>query len=302
MSTGVAPLVPTAARPGALQSRRVQGRLWLGLVTAAIALGSLTMVAPVLWMLTTSFKHPGEIVLLPPKWIPIPPHPENYAEALRFMKADVVYRNTVIVTGVALIADVLSAAVVAFGFARLRAPGKNLLFMLVLSTLMIPYHVRLIPEYLLFAGKVVPWLKWTDTFLPLIVPPFFGNPLYIFLLRQFYQSVPLEMDDAAKIDGASYLQILTRIMIPLSLPALGTISILSFVLHWNDFFRPLIYLSSREHHTVAIALRNFQADFGATPWHLMMAASMVALVPVVVVFFLAQRYFVQGVVVTGLKG
>jgi multiple sugar transport system permease protein len=174
--------------------------------------------------------------------------------------------------------------------------------MLVLSTLMIPYHVRLIPEYLLFAGKVIPQLKWTDTFLPLIVPPFFGNPLYIFLLRQFYQSVPLEMDDAAKIDGASYLQILTRIMIPLSLPALGTISILSFVLHWNDFFRPLIYLSSRSNHTVAIALRNFQADFGATPWHLMMAASMVALVPVVLVFFLAQRYFVQGVVITGLKG
>ena len=136
----------------------------------------------------------------------------------------------------------------------------------------------------------------------MIVPTFFGSPFYIFLLRQFYQGVPQELDDAAKIDGASYPQVLVRIMIPLSLPALGTISILAFVEHWNDFFRPLIYLNSSANYTVAIALRGLSARYGETPWHLLMAASMTALVPVVVLFFVAQRYFIQGVVFTGLKG
>jgi ABC-type glycerol-3-phosphate transport system permease component len=293
---------PAYAQPRFWSSKRAQNRVWLGLVTLVIALGSVLTLFPVAWMLTTSLKHPGDILLLPPKWIPIPPLWGNYPEALGFMRAQQVYTNTLLVTVVSLVGDVGSAALVAYGFARLRAPGKNALFLLLLSTLMIPYYVRLIPEYLLFAGKVLPQIRWVDTFLPLVVPTFFGSPFYIFLLRQFYQSVPLDMDDAAKIDGASYLQILLRIMMPLSLPALGTIAILSFVAHWNDFFRPLIYLPSRANYTVAIALRGFTAEYGQTPWHLLMAASFTALLPIVVIFFVAQRYFVQGVVITGLKG
>lgn len=291
-----------STRSGVFASKRFRDRLWIAFVLLLVAGGSLSMLFPVLWMLSTSLKEPGDILLLPPRWIPLPPKWSNYPEALSFMRATTVYANTVIVAFASLAGDVLSAAVVAFGFARLRARGKNVLFMLLLSTLMIPYHVRLIPEYLLFAGKVVSFINWVDTFLPLIVPTFFGSPFYVFLLRQFYQSVPLEMDDAAKIDGASYPQILLRIMVPLSLPALGTIAILSFVTHWNDFFRPLIYLSSRQNYTVAIALRGFTAEYGMTPWHLLMAASMTALIPIVVVFFVAQRYFIQGVVITGLKG
>lgn len=260
------------------------------------------MLFPVFWMLTTSLKEPGDILLLPPKWIPVPPQWQNYPEALAFMRAPVVFGNTLIVTLASLIGDVLSAAVVAFGFARLRAPGKNVLFMVVLSTLMIPYQVRLIPEYLIFAGKVVPFINWIDTLLPLIVPQYFGSAFHIFLLRQFYQTVPTEMDDAAKIDGASYPQILWHVMVPLSMPALGAIAIFSFVGNWNDFFRPLIYLTSRNTWTVAIALRGFTAEYGATPWHLLMAASIAALLPVLAVFFVAQRYFIQGIVMTGLKG
>ncbi len=232
----------------------------------------------------------------------MPPLFHNYVEAFTFTHGASVYRNTALVKGVSVLGDVLSAVWVAYGFARLRGPGKNVLFILLLSTLMIPFHVRLIPEYLVFAGKVIPQIRWMNTFLPLIVPPFFGNAFYIFLLRQFYQGVPMELDDAAKIDGATYPQILMRIMVPQSLPALGTIAILSFVSHWNDFFRPLIYLSSRSNYTVAIALRSFTAEYGMTPWHLLMAAALTALQPILIIFFVAQRYFIQGVVFTVLKG
>ena len=287
---------------GVFSSIRFRQRAWLALVMLVVVLGSVSMLFPVFWMVTTSLKAPGDVLLLPPKWIPIPPLWGNYPEALDFMRATIVFRNTLIVSLVGASGDVISAAIVAFGFARLRAPGKDFLFVLVLSTLMIPYQVRLIPEYLIFAGKVIPQINWVNTFLPLIVPPWFGSAFNIFLLRQFYQSVPLELDDAAKIDGASYPQILFRIMIPLSLPALGTISIMSFVGYWNDFFRPLIYLSDPDTWTVAIALRNFTGEYGSTPWQLLMAASMTALVPVLLVFFFAQRYFIQGVVFTGLKG
>ena len=292
----------TRRRSGLFASKRVRERLWISLVLVPVALGSLVMLFRVAWMLSTSLKEPGDILLLPPRWIPVPPQWDNYPEALTFMRASTVYLNTVVIASLSLIGDVGSAAVVAFGFARLRAPLKNFLFILVLSTMMIPYHVRLIPEYLIFAGKVIPQINWVDTFLPLIVPTYFGAPFYIFLLRQFYQTIPLEMDEAAKIDGASYPQILLRIILPLSLPPLGTVALLSFFNHWNDFFRPLIYLSSRDNYTVAIALRSFTADYGATPWHLLMAASMTALVPVLAVFFVAQRYFIQGVVITGIKG
>lgn len=277
-------------------------QVWLAFAFLLAVAGSVVMLFPILWMLSTSLKESGEILLLPPRWIPIPPQWHNYVDALSFMNAQVVFLNTFIITIATIVGDVLSAAVVAYGFARLRAPGRDVLFLLVLSTLMIPYQVRLIPEYLLFAGKVVPFLNWVDTFLPLVVPTFFGSAFNIFLLRQFYQTIPLEMDDAAKIDGASYLRILWHIMIPLSAPALGAIAIFSFVNSWNDFLRPLIYLSSPQNWTISLALSGFTAAYGATPWHLLMAASLVALLPEVVVFFFAQRYFIQGIVITGLKG
>lgn len=299
-TSGAAPRALSGAR--AFRGKQFRERLWLGFVLLVVVVGSLVMLFPIVWMLTTSLKASGDILLLPPKWIPNPPLWQNYPDALSFMRAPVVFGNTIIVTVASLLGDVLSTSVVAYGFARLRAPGKNILFILVLSSLMIPYQVRLIPEYLLFAGKVIPFVNWVDTLLPLIIPTWFGSAFYIFLLRQFYQTIPLEMDDAAKIDGASYPQILWHIMIPMSLPALGAIAIFSFVNNWNDFFRPLIYLTSRHVWTIAIALRSFTAEYGATPWNLLMAASLAALLPLVVVFFVAQRYFIQGIVITGLKG
>lgn len=300
--TASAASLRTRRGAGVLRGKRFQEVVWLAFVLLVVAAGSVGMLFPVFWMATTSLKESGDILLLPPKWIPIPPQWQNYPDALEFMRASVVFGNTIVVTLASLIGDVCSASVVAYAFARLRAPGKNVLFMLVLSTLMIPYQVRLIPEYLLFAGKVVPFINWVDTLLPLIVPTYFGSAFFIFLLRQFYQTVPMEMDDAAKIDGASYLQILWHVMIPMSLPALGAIAIFSFVNNWNDFFRPLIYLTSRHVWTVAIALRSFTAEYGATPWNLLMAASFTALIPLVIVFFVAQRYFIQGIVISGLKG
>jgi len=154
-----------------------------------------------------------------------------------------------------------------------------------------------VPEFLLFKQ-----LGWVNTFLPLIVPSFFAGPFNIFLLRQFFTTIPIEMDDAAKIDGASYFQIFWRIIVPLSWPAIATVAIFSFMFHWNDFFRPMIYLSSASKWTIALALRNFVTAYGGTPWNLLMAASIVALLPTLLVFFVAQRYFIQGIVVSGVKG
>ena len=163
--------------------------------------------------------------------------------------------------------------------------------------MMVPGQVTLIPQFLLFKS-----LGWVDTLNPLIVPAFFGGPFFIFLLRQFFLTIPLEMDDAARIDGCGYFQIYWRIILPLAKPALGVVAIQEFMFAWNDFLRPLIFLNSRDKLTVAVALRNFTADYGATPWNLLMAASVVALLPPIVLFFVAQRYFIQGIVVTGVKG
>jgi ABC-type glycerol-3-phosphate transport system permease component len=267
------------------------------LATIVILVCAAVILTPALWMLSTSFKTRAEVIMFPPRWIPAKLIWENYPQALSFLPFHLFFRNTATITLVVLLGDLISNSLIAYAFARLRAPGRELLFTLVLSTMMIPYQVVMVPQYVLFH-----WLGWIDTFKPLMVPAWFGSAFLIFLLRQFYRGIPSELDDAARIDGCGYISIWWRIMLPLSRPALACAAIFSFTYNWNDFTAPLIYLNTPEKLTVAVGLAYFQHRYGATPWNLLMAASMVTVLPCVILFFVAQRYFIQGIVVTGVKG
>jgi multiple sugar transport system permease protein len=262
-----------------------------------LCIGAVLAVLPVLWMLSTSLKASGDVLLLPPKWIPTPPLWSNYVTALTSLPFGVYYWNTIRYTLLAVFGETFSSAMVAYALARLRGPGYRFFFLMILSTMMLPWQVTLIPQFILFR-----MLGWVDSLKPLVVPTFFGSAFFIFLLNQFYQTIPDEMDDAARIDGANEYQIFARIILPMSTPALATVAIMSFMYHWNNFLGPLIYLSSKEKLVVAVALQRFTGAYGATRWDLLMAASLVALLPCVLLFFFAQRYFIQGIVVSGVKG
>jgi ABC-type glycerol-3-phosphate transport system permease component len=284
-----------------LRSRRsVRDAVWIVLITAVVALGSVFLLFPVAFMAVTSLKTAGGAFLLPMLWLPgvqYAPQWQNYPEALTFMKWRTVFGNTVFVAAAAMVGDVVSATLVGYGFARFRAPGKNVLFVLVLATLMIPQAVRLVPEYLGFSR-----MGMVNTYWPLILPAWFGNAFNIFLLRQFFTTIPIEMDESARLDGAGPMRILWDILLPQIRPALAVVMIGSFTFNWNDFFRPLIYINAPALRTSALALASFQSVYGGTPYHLLMAASLVTMVPLLLLFFLLQRYFIQGIVVSGVKG
>jgi multiple sugar transport system permease protein len=239
-------------------------------------------------------------------------HWENYKTAWTYRTTpfQIFMKNTLIYALLAVFGEVLSCSLVAFGFARLRAPGKDLLFMLVLGTMMLPWAVTMIPSYVLFTryipdilnGLLHTNIKLADTWWPLYIPKFFGSAYLIFLIRQFYMGIPKDYDDAARIDGCGYLQTWWRIIIPMSRPVLTAVAILSFMYHWNDYMGPLIYLSSTSKLPLSVGLAQFQAAYGGTPWHLMMAGSVIAVAPLVLIFFALNRYFIQGVVVSGIKG
>ncbi|MBI2842421.1 MAG: carbohydrate ABC transporter permease [Armatimonadetes bacterium] len=266
------------------------------LAYAALVVGSIIVLIPFVWLISTSLKDPSKIFLDPPQWIPNPVRPENYVKALTVMPFPLYLWNTCKVTFMCLVLQVLSSSIVAFGFARMRFPGRNALFIVLLSTMMLPVHVTMIPVFKIWAG-----LGLYDTFVPLILPAAFGSAFFIFLLRQYYTTIPIEMDEAARIDGASTLQIWWRVLMPQAMPALITVAILSFMTHWNDFLGPLIYLSDPDKRTLALALWAFQGQY-VTDWHLLMAASTVVMLPLLILFFTAQKYFIQGVVISGVKG
>jgi multiple sugar transport system permease protein len=223
-------------------------------------------------------------------------HFENYPAALRQMKFNKLLINTLLVTFLGMAGMLFSCSLVAYGFSRFRAPWLNVLFILLLSTIMLPSQVRLLPTYVLFNK-----LGWVDTLLPLIIPQFFANAYDVFLLRQFFMTIPLELDDAAKIDGASPLQTLLYIVLPQARPALVSVAIFHFLYAWNDFYEPLIYLHSPEHWTLAVGLQTFNALY-AVNTNYIMAASAVMILPPIILYFLAQRIFTQGVVFSGVKG
>jgi multiple sugar transport system permease protein len=271
------------------------GRVLLYLVLIALSFFFLT---PLIYMFLTSLMPLSQIGTIPPQWIPHPVMWENYAKALDFWNFGRSFANTLIITIFTLIGSLVSCTTVAYGFARLRFPGREQLFVVLLATMMLPYAVTMVPLFVGFSK-----IGWVDTFLPLIIPTFFGNPFYVFLLRQFFRTIPDELSDAARIDGASEVGIFLRIMIPLSGPALTVVAILAFQNAWNDFLGPLIYLNKSELHTLSLGLYSFRAMPGqGSIFNEMMAASVLMVVPVLVIFALFQRQFVQGVTLSGLKG
>jgi multiple sugar transport system permease protein len=264
----------------------------------AVLIGfSVVALMPLAWLVSTALKEQGQVFAYPPVWIPNPVVWQNFAEALDRAPLLRWLLNTLIVTVLAVVGNVLTSSLVAFGFARLRFPGRNLLFALLLSTIMLPDIVILVPEFIMFR-----YLGWVDTLRPLIVPSFLGGGAFnIFLVRQFYLTIPRDFDEAARLDGASNWQIWRDILLPLSRPVLIAVAIFSFVFHWNDFLRPLIYLQSEENKTLALGLRAFISPTDAS-WNVSMAASLFLVVPVLAMFFLCQRYFLRGVVMTGIQG
>ncbi|MXZ24327.1 MAG: carbohydrate ABC transporter permease [Caldilineaceae bacterium SB0665_bin_21] len=269
-------------------------RVWL---YAVLVLGAVMLTTPFLWMTTSSLKDEAHIWLYPPQWIPNPLHWQNYTRAMQEHPFHLFFRNTLILVVVGEIATVGSASICGYGFAKFRFPGRELLFGFALATLMLPQIVLLIPQFIIFR-----YLGWIDTYWPLLVPLFFGgNAFFVFLFRQFFRTIPDELCEAAKMDGCSELGIYGRIVLPLSKPVLTTAVIFTFVGTWNDFMGPLIYINTPAKKTLALGLAHFKGYYG-TQWHLLMAASVVVTVPVLIVFFAAQRYFVQGIAFSGLKG
>lgn len=260
--------------------------LWCGVVL---------MFIPLAWTLSTSLKPVSDIYIFPPKWIPNPIRWENYREAVTAIPFLTYLKNTVIITGLSIVGKVASVTLVAFAFARLQWWGREVFFVIMLATMMLPPHVTLIPQFILFKQ-----LGWINTFYPLIVPQFFGGPYLTFLARQFFMTLPRDLDDAARIDGCSSWGVFSRVILPLSKPVVIMITILVFNGTWNEFLMPLIYLQSQDKFTLALGLRMFQGE-AATSWHLLMAASLLTMLPVLVLFFTAQRYFMQGIVFTGVK-
>ena len=278
--------------------RQVSSRISAYLFTTLLAI---VFALPFLWMISLSLQNPVQFTTYPPTWIPKPLTWGNYPHAMTMPRRPfaLYFRNSFIYTFGATAGVVISSALVAYGFARLKFKGRDALFVLVLSTMMLPAQVTLIPRYILFQK-----LGWIDSMRPLIVPAWFGSAFDIFLLRQFFMTIPRELDEAAILDGCDYFGILWRIIMPLAKPALVTVVAFSIVATWNDFMGPLIFLNSTEKVTVAVGLSllsQMAGDSGFTDMGLVMAASVASLAPMIALFLIAQRYFVTGIAMTGLK-
>jgi multiple sugar transport system permease protein len=269
-------------------------RVWLGYVVAVVV--AVLFLLPLLWMISSSLKPNYQVLQFPPRWLPDPVQWSNYREALTYVPFGRYALNTLFVAALTIVGHLLSCTLVAYGFARLRAPGKNVLFVVLLATMMLPYPVTMVPIYIGFAR-----IGWVNSFWPLVVPAFFGSPFYIFLLRQFFLTLPPDLEDSARVDGAGTLQILWRIILPISMPALATVAVFSFQAAWNDFLAPLIYLHDQAKYTISLGLSFFRSSYDVR-WAYLMAASLVTMLPVVLIFFLAQRLFIEGITLTGMKG
>ena len=278
------------------------GKVFALLLLAGI---SVLFIVPLLWMISTSLKEPSD--LMGNNWIPTRLAWENYRDAFSFGMWPRWTMNTVIITLISVVGQVLSSSLVAYAFARLRWKGRDTVFALVLATMMLPGVVTMIPQFVVFAklpafgfmGSKV----WVNTFLPLTVPAFTGSAFYIFLLRQFMRGIPMDLSDAAKIDGAGELRIWWSIIMPLCKPALAAVAIFAFQGAWQDFMGPLLYLQSEKFYTLQLGLRQFAAAAGGAPaWHWLMAASLMVMLPVLIVFIMFQRYFMEGITFTGMTG
>ncbi len=271
----------------------------LGMIITFIIIIPLALIylAPYIGMLSTALKQPKQIFQYPPKIIPDPVMWSNFPEGWsKYVPFNTYLFNSLKITLNNVIGNLVSCTLAAFAFARLKARGKNILFALVLGTMILPNEVILVPQFLLFTK-----LGMNNTHWPLMLPAWFGYPFFIFLLRQFFMTLPKELDEAALIDGANWLQILWNIVLPLSKPALATVAIFSFVGNWNNYLGPLIYLRDDKLLTLPLGLTQFQGQFGQVAYHFMMSNAVLMLLPVLLIFFLAQRLFIEGITLTGTK-
>lgn len=276
--------------------RKWRVRLGYLLLHLLMILLGITFLMPLAWVASTSLKMPGQVFVTPIEWIPTTPQWGNYWEVFAKLPFHLFIRNSFYVTFMGTVGTVISSTTVAFGLARIRWPGRDVVFTVLLATMMLPGVVTMIPVFIIFKS-----IGWIGTFYPLWVPAWFGFAFYIFLMRQYMLTLPFELDEAAKIDGASNLRVLWQVIAPLCGPAIATVTIFSFLQHYNAFMEPLIYISSNEMFTLPLGLLWFQGRFGNF-WHLVMAASMITITPVILLFFFAQRYFVQGAQFSGLAG
>lgn len=261
-----------------------------------LIVGAITMLLPFVWMLSTSFKEPRGIFTMPPQWIPDPFTFDNYQQV--WSRADLArgFFNSVFIALVTTIGEIFASTLAGFAFARMRFPGRQKFFALLLITMMIPGVVTMIPAFVLFR-----YLGWINTWYPLIVPLMFGTAFATFLSRQFFATLPRDLEDAAKVDGCNYFQIYLYIFLPLAKPIIATLFVLGVIARWNDFLGPLIYIRSVEKFTIPLMLARLNSQY-ATQWTLLMAGSVIAVMPVIIMFLFLQRYFVESVAITGIKG
>ncbi|WGD86978.2 carbohydrate ABC transporter permease [Bacillus subtilis] len=273
-----------------------KGKLFERILTYGLLVSlSIVFIFPFLWLVGTSLKPENEAISFPPSLLPKVWDFANYIDVFTIVNFGQYYLNSIIVTVATVIGTVLSSTLVAYGFARIKGKGRDVWFILLLATMMLPPQVTMIPVYMIFAK-----LGWTNTFLPLIVPAFFGNAYFIFLLRQFFKTIPKELEESAYLDGCSTLGIFWRIVLPLSTPAVITVALLSFMWTWNDFLGPLIYLNDDSKFTLALGILQFKGAL-LIEWGPMMAASVLIILPLIIMFFVGQKYFIEGIATTGGK-
>lgn len=284
------------SRQAMVSNKRIKQIVRSILTHAVLIPFALIFILPFLWMLSTSLKSDTQLFVYPPILVPIPPAWSNYPTAVVYIDFFLYLRNTLIIAVSATIGALISGSLVAYSLARIPWPGRNVLFILTIATLMLPFQVTLIPLFLVFKS-----LGWVGDFRPLIIPQFFGGGLYIFLLRQFFMTIPMELSEAAHIDGASELRIYASIILPLAKPALATVAIFEFIARWRDYLGPLIYLNDQRLYTLSLGIYEYRSQYGAE-WGLLMAASVLITLPIILLFFFLQKTFVQGITLTGIKG
>lgn len=283
--------------------QRFYAHRWL--THLALVVIGLAFILPFVWMVSTSLKTLEDTMAFPPEFIPDPVVPQNYAKVLTHPKLDfpLYARNTLFITALAVLGTTLSSAVVAYGFSKIRFRGRGALFAIMLATMMIPFPVTMVSLFAIFRymGDYT-GVQFLGTFKPLWLPAWFGGAFNIFLLRQFFMTIPDELSEAARIDGCNEWGIFWRIIMPLAKPALIVVALFTFMGAWNDFLGPLVYIQRPSQYTLALGLQTFQSQHGGTEWHYLMAASVLVILPVIILFFMAQRTFIQGIATTGMKG
>lgn len=300
----IGPAKPISAAPARPHARVSSTRLLVAALKYAILIAlTASWVFPFYWMFTSALKNDSQVYTIPPVLVPIPAHWNNFIDAwtrnnFNQYALNSIFRYCIPVT----VLTVLSSGVVAYGFSRLRWPGRDLLFYLCLATIMIPWQVTMVPLFITFKN-----LGWINTYYPLVVPALFGHPFFIFMLRQFFLTIPEDLSDAARIDGASEFRILTRVILPLAVPALAVVALFRFLWAWNDYLGPLVYINQEQLYPLALGIARLRGNISATgvntlAYPYLMAVSTIVVAPVLILFFLAQRTFIEGISMTGVKG